>query len=118
MNSMREYRDSEADLRVGLCRVVPAMQGSSHICLLQSRDSCPDKCRYDPEVLARATACSVRGLAGVPVMVEADVANGLPSFSVVGLKGDAGGRGALVASRRAARTAADETRPPVRRLSS
>lgn len=29
-------------------------------------------------MLARATACSVQGLAGVPVMVEADVANGLP----------------------------------------
>jgi hypothetical protein len=30
-------------------------------------------------VLARATACSVHGLAGVPVLVEADVANGLPN---------------------------------------
>jgi magnesium chelatase family protein len=37
------------------------------------------------EVLARATACSVHGLAGVPVMVEADVANGLPNFTIVGL---------------------------------
>ena len=69
-------------------------------------------------MLARAIACSVHGLAGVPVVVEADIANGLPSFNVVGLKGDAGGRGALFAARRAARTAADETRPPFRRLSS
>jgi magnesium chelatase family protein len=36
-------------------------------------------------VLARATACSVHGLAGVPVMVEADIANGLPNFTIVGL---------------------------------
>jgi magnesium chelatase family protein len=36
-------------------------------------------------VLARATACSVHGLAGVPVVVEADITNGLPSFTVVGL---------------------------------
>ena len=36
-------------------------------------------------VLARATACSVHGLAGVPVVVEADVANGLPNFTIVGL---------------------------------
>jgi magnesium chelatase family protein len=36
-------------------------------------------------VLARATACSVHGLAGVPVIVEADVANGLPNFTIVGL---------------------------------
>ncbi|MBJ7595607.1 MAG: YifB family Mg chelatase-like AAA ATPase [Candidatus Dormibacteraeota bacterium] len=36
-------------------------------------------------MLARATACSVHGLAGVPVMVEADVANGLPCFTIVGL---------------------------------
>jgi hypothetical protein len=34
-------------------------------------------------VLARATACSVHGLAGVPVLVEADITNGLPNFSVV-----------------------------------
>jgi hypothetical protein len=32
-------------------------------------------------MLARATACSVHGLAGVPVVVEADVANGLPNFT-------------------------------------
>jgi magnesium chelatase family protein len=36
-------------------------------------------------MLARATACSVHGLTGVPVMVEADVANGLPNFTIVGL---------------------------------
>jgi magnesium chelatase family protein len=36
-------------------------------------------------VLARATACSVHGLAGVPVVVEADITNGLPTFTVVGL---------------------------------
>ena len=36
-------------------------------------------------MLARATACSVHGLAGVPVVVEADVTNRLPSFTVVGL---------------------------------
>jgi magnesium chelatase family protein len=36
-------------------------------------------------VLARATACSVHGLAGVPVVVEADIANGLPNFTIVGL---------------------------------
>ncbi len=36
-------------------------------------------------MLARATACSVQGLAGVPVMVEADIANGLPNFTIVGL---------------------------------
>ncbi len=40
---------------------------------------------YDGRVLARATACSVHGLAGVPVMVEADIANGLPNFTIVGL---------------------------------
>ena len=36
-------------------------------------------------MLARAVACSVHGLAGVPVTVEADIANGLPNFTVVGL---------------------------------
>jgi magnesium chelatase family protein len=36
-------------------------------------------------VLARATACSVHGLAGVPVLIEADIANGLPNFTIVGL---------------------------------
>jgi magnesium chelatase family protein len=36
-------------------------------------------------VLARATACSVHGLAGVPVLVEADITNGLPNFTIVGL---------------------------------
>jgi len=36
-------------------------------------------------VLARATACSVHGLAGVPVLVEADVTNGLPSSTIVEL---------------------------------
>jgi hypothetical protein len=32
-------------------------------------------------MLARAIACSVHGLAGVPVVVEADIANGLPVFT-------------------------------------
>ncbi len=36
-------------------------------------------------MLARATACSVHGLAGLPIVVEADIANGLPSFTIVGL---------------------------------
>jgi magnesium chelatase family protein len=36
-------------------------------------------------VLSRATSCSVLGLAGVPVTVEADITNGLPNFTVVGL---------------------------------
>ncbi|HSP64798.1 MAG TPA: YifB family Mg chelatase-like AAA ATPase [Candidatus Deferrimicrobium sp.] len=36
-------------------------------------------------MLARATACSVHGLAGIPVTIEADIANGLPSFTIVGL---------------------------------
>ena len=40
---------------------------------------------YDRQVLARATACSVHGLAGVPVVVEADITNGLPNFTIVGL---------------------------------
>jgi magnesium chelatase family protein len=30
-------------------------------------------------------SCATRGLAGVPVLVEADVANGLPGFTIVGL---------------------------------
>jgi magnesium chelatase family protein len=36
-------------------------------------------------MLARAIACSVHGLAGIPVVVEADIANGLPNFTIVGL---------------------------------
>lgn len=36
-------------------------------------------------MLAHSIACSVQGLAGVPVVVEADVANGLPNFTIVGL---------------------------------
>lgn len=36
-------------------------------------------------MFARAVSCALRGVAGVPVTVEADVANGLPSFTVVGL---------------------------------
>jgi magnesium chelatase family protein len=36
-------------------------------------------------VLSRAIGCSVQGLAGVPVVVEADIANGLPNFTIVGL---------------------------------
>ncbi|MFN2450859.1 MAG: magnesium chelatase domain-containing protein, partial [Candidatus Dormibacteria bacterium] len=31
------------------------------------------------------TCCALRGLRGVPVCVEADVANGLPVFTIVGL---------------------------------
>ncbi|MGI8847936.1 MAG: YifB family Mg chelatase-like AAA ATPase [Candidatus Dormibacteria bacterium] len=34
---------------------------------------------------ATAMSCAVLGISGVPVLVEADVANGLPSFTVVGL---------------------------------
>jgi magnesium chelatase family protein len=34
---------------------------------------------------ASATCCAVRGVAGVPVTVEADQSNGLPGFTVVGL---------------------------------
>lgn len=71
-----------------------------------SQSTYTDQCRYDPEVLARATACSVHGLAGVPVMVEADVANGLPSFSVVEPMGVAGGRGGLFARSALCETAA------------
>jgi len=29
-------------------------------------------------------SCATRGLAGVPVTIEADVANGLPKFTIVG----------------------------------
>jgi magnesium chelatase family protein len=36
-------------------------------------------------VLACAISCATRGLAGMPVMVEVDVANGLPGFTIVGL---------------------------------
>jgi magnesium chelatase family protein len=32
-------------------------------------------------VLSRAIGCSVQGLAGVPVVVVADIANGLPNFT-------------------------------------
>ena len=32
-----------------------------------------------------AQGCGLRGLAGFPVTVEADVANGLPQFTIVGL---------------------------------
>ena len=34
---------------------------------------------------ATATSCALRGLAGVPVTVEADIAAGLPGFTIVGL---------------------------------
>ena len=40
---------------------------------------------YNGVVQAHVLACSVRGLAGVPVTVEADLANGLPNFTIVGL---------------------------------
>src|SRR5258708_29217903 len=34
---------------------------------------------------ATALSCALRGLAGVPVTVEADIAAGLPGFTIVGL---------------------------------
>ena len=36
-------------------------------------------------VTASAISCSTHGLAGVPIRVEADIANGLPHFTIVGL---------------------------------
>lgn len=36
-------------------------------------------------MFAHAVSCALRGLVGVPVTVEADVAGGLPAFTVVGL---------------------------------
>lgn len=36
-------------------------------------------------MFAMAVSCALRGVAGVPVTVEADLANGLPNFTVVGL---------------------------------
>lgn len=36
-------------------------------------------------MIAFAISCATRGLAGVPVTVEADIANGLPAFTIVGL---------------------------------
>ncbi|MHB8490461.1 MAG: YifB family Mg chelatase-like AAA ATPase [Candidatus Dormibacteria bacterium] len=36
-------------------------------------------------MIAYAISCATRGLAGVPVTVEADIANGLPAFTIVGL---------------------------------
>jgi magnesium chelatase family protein len=36
-------------------------------------------------MVATAISCAVHGLSGVPVTVEVDVANGLPSFTIVGL---------------------------------
>lgn len=36
-------------------------------------------------VIACAISCATYGLAGVPIRVEADIANGLPNFTVVGL---------------------------------
>ncbi|MBV8528599.1 MAG: YifB family Mg chelatase-like AAA ATPase [Candidatus Dormibacteraeota bacterium] len=36
-------------------------------------------------MIACATSCSTYGLAGIPIRVEADIANGLPNFTVVGL---------------------------------
>ena len=36
-------------------------------------------------MFAMAIGCALRGVAGVPVTVEADLANGLPNFTVVGL---------------------------------
>ncbi|MFN2568183.1 MAG: YifB family Mg chelatase-like AAA ATPase [Candidatus Dormibacteria bacterium] len=36
-------------------------------------------------IQASTLSCAVRGIGGVPVTVEADIANGLPSFTIVGL---------------------------------
>jgi magnesium chelatase family protein len=36
-------------------------------------------------MFASAVSCAVRGIAGVPVTVEADISNGLPGFTIVGL---------------------------------
>src|SRR5438445_5734498 len=36
-------------------------------------------------MIARTVSCAVRGLGGVVVSVEADLANGLPAFTIVGL---------------------------------
>ncbi|HEX6538104.1 MAG TPA: YifB family Mg chelatase-like AAA ATPase [Candidatus Dormibacteraeota bacterium] len=36
-------------------------------------------------MIACAVSCATQGLGGVPIRVEADVANGLPSFTIVGL---------------------------------
>ena len=36
-------------------------------------------------MIAAAISCATRGLAGIPVTVEADLANGLPNFTIVGL---------------------------------
>src|ERR1700736_6364628 len=36
-------------------------------------------------MFAMAVSCALRGVAGIPVTVEADLANGLPNFTVVGL---------------------------------
>ena len=36
-------------------------------------------------MFAMTVSCALRGLAGVPVTVEADLANGLPNFTIVGL---------------------------------
>ena len=36
-------------------------------------------------MVATDISCAVQGLSGVPVTVEVDVANGLPSFTIVGL---------------------------------
>jgi magnesium chelatase family protein len=36
-------------------------------------------------MLAQTISCAVRGISGFPVAIEADVANGLPNFTIVGL---------------------------------
>jgi magnesium chelatase family protein len=36
-------------------------------------------------MIASAVSCATQGLAGVPIRVEADLANGLPNFTIVGL---------------------------------
>ena len=36
-------------------------------------------------MLARVMSCAIKGLDGVPVSVEVDIAGGLPFFAVVGL---------------------------------
>ena len=45
----------------------------------------PASCTILTSMFATAIGCAVQGLNGVPVTVEVDVANGLPSFTIVGL---------------------------------
>ena len=36
-------------------------------------------------MFATALSCALQGLAGIPITVEADIAAGLPGFTIVGL---------------------------------